>query len=82
MVRMQIFQSLWASPNRVRCAILAAVETVDEELKRRLAEAYDEQGVDRSLIRANLRLTPKQRLENLEAFLRDLAQVRRVTPAK
>lgn len=73
---------LTASPNPVRCAILGAVESVDEELERRFEEAYDDQGVDRSLIRANLRLTPRERLENLEAFLRDLSQVRRVTPVK
>lgn len=58
------------------------METADDELQRRFKEAYDENGVDRSLIRANLKLTPSERLANLESFLRDLARVQKVTPAK
>lgn len=58
------------------------MESTDRELQRRFEEAYDENGVDRSLIRSNLRLTPSERLANLESFLQDVAQVRRVTPAK
>lgn len=50
-----------------------------EQLLRQMAqEAYDENGVDRSLIRAHLQLTPEQRLTQLENLLRDLAHVRRV----
>jgi len=38
-------------------------------------EAY-KKDVDRTLIRHNLRLTVQQRLENLEAALRDVEQIR------
>jgi hypothetical protein len=58
-------------------AIPKSVESADQELQRRFDEAYDENGVDRSLNRANLRLTPSKRLANLESFLTDLARVRR-----
>ncbi len=58
------------------------MESVEQELQRRFDEAYDDNGVDRSLIRSNLALTPTQRLENLENLLNDLATVRRITPAK
>lgn len=61
---------------------MCVVDEVDRDLQRRFEDAYDENGVDRSLIRANLALTPSERLANLEAFLRDLARVRRMTPAK
>lgn len=52
---------------------------VENELQERLEAAYDENGVDRSLIRENLALSPDERLAQLERFLEDLASVRRVT---
>ncbi len=55
---------------------------VDEELRARFAEAYDESGVDRSLIRLYLGLTPTERLLSLENQLNALATVRRLTPAR
>lgn len=58
------------------------MESVEQELQRRFDAAYDENGVDRSLIRANLCLTPSERLANLESLLKDVARVRRLTPAK
>lgn len=51
---------------------------VDQELQARLEAAYDEQGVDRSLIRACLAQSPAQRLADLEAQLRFFDSVRRV----
>ena len=58
--------------------IMGTVNQADRELKRRLADAYDENGVDRSLIRWCLRQTPAQRLANLEATLNLAASARRV----
>ena len=52
---------------------------VDRELQARLEAAYDEQGVDRSLIRACLAQSPAQRLADLEAQLRFFERVRRVS---
>lgn len=51
---------------------------VEEELRARFAEAYDESGVDRSLIRLYLGLTPTERLLALENQLNALATVRRL----
>jgi hypothetical protein len=58
------------------------VDAVDLDLQERLDAAYDDQGVDRSLIRANLALTPTERVAQLERFLEDLALVRRVSVPK
>ena len=52
---------------------------VDQELQARLDAAYDEQGVDRSLIRACLAQSPSERLADLEAQLRFFERVRRVS---
>lgn len=52
---------------------------VDKELQARLDAAYDEQGVDRNLIRACLAQSPAQRLADLEAQLRFFERVRRVS---
>ena len=38
-------------------------------------EAY-KKDVDRTLIRENLKLTPDERLRRLEAFVRDMAELR------
>jgi hypothetical protein len=58
------------------------MESVETELQRRFKDAYDDNGVDRTLIRESLALTPAQRLADLECFLSELAKVQRVTPAK
>lgn len=41
---------------------------------------YDERGVDRSLVRWMLSLTPTQRLEALQTYLEQLAEFRLVEP--
>ena len=51
---------------------------VEEELARRFEEAYDENGVDRSLIRSTLARTPTERVMAVEETLNGLAQVRRI----
>ena len=43
---------------------------------KRVEEAYDERGVDRSLVRWMLSLTPTQRLEALQSYLEQLAEFR------
>ena len=53
------------------------MQSTEQLLRQQAQEAYDENGVDRSPIRAHLQLTPEQRLTQLENLLRDLAQVRR-----
>jgi len=53
------------------------MESVERELDERVKAAYDENGVDRSLIRAHLALSPAERLARLERLLEDLASVRR-----
>lgn len=47
------------------------------ELASRVASAYDANGVDRTLVREFLALTPAQRMARLEDFLESLATVRR-----
>lgn len=47
-----------------------ATRLVDE------AETHDQDGVDRSLIRAALALTPVQRLERLEQFVESVWEIR------
>lgn len=51
--------------------------SVEAELEQRFAEAYDENGVDRTLVRACLNQTPAERLASLEATLNFAANVRR-----
>jgi hypothetical protein len=40
-----------------------------------LIEAY-KKDIDRTLIRENLKRTPEERLDRLQAFMRDLAELR------
>jgi len=56
--------------------------TIDADLERRFRAAYDENGVDRSLIRWNLSLTPTERVRSLEATLNALATLRRIEPPR
>lgn len=51
---------------------------VERELARRFEEAYDENGVDRTLIRATLLQTPTERVMAIEETLTALATVRRI----
>ena len=48
---------------------------VDDEFERPASE-YDESGVDVSLIRWFLSLTPKERLEFLESRMADIMEIR------
>ena len=50
----------------------------DRELRERFEAAYDENGVDRSLIRWNLTQTPTDRVRALENTLNALATTRRI----
>ncbi|HWA71097.1 MAG TPA: hypothetical protein VG937_02115 [Polyangiaceae bacterium] len=43
---------------------------------------YDENGVDLSLVRYSLSLTPTQRLKAVENFMNAMASVRRAPPLK
>ncbi len=54
------------------------MDDIDRELAERAATAYDDNGVDRSLIRASLARTPTERLISLENFLQTLATARRI----
>ncbi len=47
------------------------------ELERRFEEAYDANGVDRSLIRWNLSCTPTERVRAVEETLNALATLKR-----
>jgi hypothetical protein len=47
-------------------------QKLEEWLKAHPYGDQDENGIDLSLLRANLRLTPRQRLEKLEQLLRTL----------
>jgi hypothetical protein len=51
-------------------------DSITRELDARFREAYDENGVDRSLIRWNLSLTPTERVVALENLLSALSTVR------
>jgi hypothetical protein len=55
---------------------------IDRELAQRFCDAYDEDGVDRSLIRFCLSLSPTERVKSVEETLNALATVRRVEPAR
>ena len=57
-------------------------DDVERELEQRFRDAYDENGVDRSLIRYSLSLSPTERVRAVEETLNALATVRRVTPAR
>jgi glycyl-tRNA synthetase beta subunit len=54
------------------------VDEIDRQLRARLSAAYDEDGVDRSLIRACLDRTPDERLADLEASVEFLQSARRL----
>ncbi len=51
------------------------VPTVSSRAADPVIEAY-KKGIDRTLIRENLKLTPDERLRRLEAFVRDLERLR------
>lgn len=55
----------------------AAMQHIEADLRARLEAAYDEDGVDRSLIRSSLAKTPTERVRELEDLLNALATVRR-----
>jgi len=57
------------------------VESLEQELQRRFEDAYDENGVDLTLVRSCLKQTPAERLASLEATL-NLAAIARRVPAK
>lgn len=54
------------------------MESVEDELQRRFEEAYDDNGVDLTLVRSCLQQTPAERLASLEATLNLAATARRV----
>lgn len=56
--------------------------SVDRELAEMFEAAYDENGVDRSLIRWSLSLTPTERVRSVEETLNALATLRRVGSAR
>jgi hypothetical protein len=56
----------------------AELQEIDAELDARFDAAYDEDGVDRSLIRSSLAKTPTERVRELEDLLNALTTVRRV----
>lgn len=61
------------SPNREQDE-----DSILDELNQRLREAYDDNGVDRSLIRWSLARTPTERVRAVEESLNALATVRRL----
>lgn len=52
---------------------------IEREIEERFREAYDENGVDRSLIRWSLTQTPTERVMGVEETLNALATVRRIS---
>ena len=52
------------------------------ELDERLNDAYDENGVDRSLIRWSLSQSPTERVMTVEESLNALASLRRICPPR
>lgn len=57
-------------------------DPVARDLDARFRDAYDVNGVDRSLIRWSLALTPTERVRAVEATLNALATVRRLSQAR
>ena len=57
-------------------------DSVTQELNERLHDAYDENGVDRSLIRWSLARSPTERVMAVEEALNALATVRRIDPPR
>lgn len=57
-------------------------DRVAKELDQRFRDAYDENGVDRALIRWSLARTPTERVMAVEESLNALATVRRIDPPR
>lgn len=57
-------------------------DSVDADLDVRFRQAYDANGVDRSLIRWNSAQTPTERVRAVEETLNPLATVRRIGPPR
>ena len=55
---------------------------IEQELQKALDDAYDENGVDRSLIRWSLAHTPTERVRAVEETLDALKTIRRVEPER
>jgi hypothetical protein len=55
---------------------------VTKELSERFRNAYDDNGVDRSLIRWSLAQSPTERVMAVEESLNALATVRRIEPPR
>lgn len=53
-------------------------DPIAAELEARFRHAYDENGIDRSLIRWNLARTPTERVRAVEATLNALSTLRRL----
>jgi hypothetical protein len=68
-----------ASDRSLRSAPGSAVAC---DLDARIEAAYDENGVDRSLIRWSLARTPTERVRAVEETLNALATVRRISPPR
>ncbi len=60
----------------------SAQDVIDAELDARFRDAYDANGVDRSLIRWNLTQTPTERVRAVEETLNALATIRRIQPPR
>jgi hypothetical protein len=56
--------------------------SITSELEERLNDAYDENGVDRSLIRWSLSQSPTERVMSVEESLNALASLRRICPPR
>lgn len=57
-------------------------DSATQELNERLRDAYDANGVDRSLIRWSLAQSPTERVMAVEEALNALATVRRIDPPR
>lgn len=55
---------------------------LEREIEERFRAAYDENGVDRSLIRWSLARTPTERVMGVEETLNALSTVRRISPPR
>jgi len=60
----------------------SGVAEIDLELEQQVQAVYDDNGVDRSLIRQSLARTPAERLSILESYLELLATARRIAPPR
>jgi hypothetical protein len=57
-------------------------DPVERDLETRFRDAYDENGVDRSLIRWSLARTPTERVRAVEETLEALATLRRLDASR